>query len=175
MTGVVQDWRIDLAEARPEFFAPRPDRPCVPECGPGWRGVIERCCIRIDAALQDGERFRFERMREVQGSLRISWGGRLSAATEAAVREAVDLTEARSQCVCELCGKDGRAYRCEGNVATRCTEHRRGTPVAVRAGFENLHLRQKLIARRARVVVASLYDPDRDRFVDLGCEPEAAR
>lgn len=177
MGGVLRwDERIGLAATFPDFFAPPPGRPaCVTECGAGWDGIVERCAARIDAALEDRESFRFERIRELQGSLRIHWGGRLSAASEAAVREAVDLAEARSQCFCELCGARGGAYRCEGIVSTRCLEHRRGTPVAVRPGLENMHLRQKLVAGRARVVVRSVYDPDRDCFVDLGCEAEVAR
>lgn len=58
-------------------------------------------CVRIVAALQENEHFRFERIRERQGALRINWDGRLTAASEAAVRSAVDVAEARSICVCE--------------------------------------------------------------------------
>jgi len=163
-----QDWHTDLAAAVPEFFIPRPGRlACVPECGAGWGWIIDRCAFRIDAALKDRESFRFERIREHQGSLRIYWGGRLSAGGEAAVREAIDLGEAASQCFCELCGAPGRLYCCEGVFLTRCAEHTEGAPVPVRPGFTNLHLRQKVVTGRVRVVVRSRYDPDLDRFVDL--------
>ena len=141
MAGVLnRDWRIELASTVPEFFVPRPGR--------GWRWIIDRCAFRIGAALEDRESFRFERIREHQGSLRIYWGGRLSAGGEAAVREAVDLGEAASQCFCELCGARGRLYRCDGGFVTRCAGHAEGTPLTIRPGFENLHLRQKTVTGR---------------------------
>ncbi len=169
MAGVLnQDWRTELASAVPEFFVPRSGRlACVIECGAGWRWIIDRCAFRIGAALEERESFRFERIREHQGSLRIYWGGRLSAGGEAAVREAIDLGEAASQCFCELCGAPGRLYRCESVFMTRCAGHAQGGAVSVRPGFENLHLRQKFVAGRVRVVVRSRYDPDLDRFIDL--------
>jgi hypothetical protein len=169
MAGVLkQDWHTDLAAAVPEFFVPRPGRlACVPECGAGWGWIIDRCAFRIAAALDDRESFRFERIRQHQGSLRIYWGGRLSAAGEAAVREAIDLGEAASQCFCELCGAPGRLYRCNDVFQTRCAGHAEGVAVPIRLGFENLHLRQKVITGRVRVVVRSRYEPDLDRFIDL--------
>jgi hypothetical protein len=175
VAGVVQrDWRFELRETLPDFFdappVPRqvpPTRPvCLPECGPGWRGIIDRCCVRIGTALLEREHFHFERIRERQGALRIYWGGRLTAASEAVVREAVDLAEARSICVCELCGAEGRLYRADGVLMTRCVRHARGGPVA-RPGTQNLHLRQKTITGRLRVVVASRYDPETDSFLDI--------
>jgi hypothetical protein len=173
MSGVLnQDWRTELASTVPEFFMPRPGGlACVPQCGAGWRWIIDRCAFRIAAALDDRETFRFERIREHQGSLRIYWGGRLSAGGEAAVREAIDLGEAASQCFCELCGAPGRLHRCDGVCQTRCAGHAQGDPVPVRPGFENLHLRQKFVAGRVRVVVRSRYNADLDRFIDL--DPES--
>lgn len=55
-------------------------------------GVVDRYCVR-SAGLKFGERFRFESIRTRRGALLIRWGGRLSAATEAAVRAAVDLAK----------------------------------------------------------------------------------
>jgi hypothetical protein len=169
MAGVLnQDWRTELAMAVPEFFVARPGRlACVPACGAGWGWIIDRCAFRIGAALEDRETFYFERIREHQGSLRIYWGGRLSAAGEAAVREAIDLGEAASQCFCELCGAPGRLYRCDDAFRTRCAGHAEGAPVPIRPGFKNLHLRQKFVTGRVRVVVRSRYEPDLDRFIDL--------
>jgi len=83
------------------------------------------------------------------------------------VREAIDLAEAASQCFCELCCAPGRLYRCDSVFLTRCAGHAEGSPVPVRDGFENLHLRQKVVTGRVRVVVRSRYDPERDRFIDL--------
>jgi hypothetical protein len=175
MSGVLQrDWRIELASALPDFFSPSPGRPlCVPACGLGWRDILDRCVLRIDAALEEGESFRFERIAERHGVMRIYWGGRLSAASEAAVREAIDLAEARSQCVCELCGDRGRLHRCDGVVKARCDLHAEGAPaVEVRPGFEDVHLTQQTIAGRMRAVVVRRYDFELDAFVDF--DPSSA-
>lgn len=175
MAGVVaQDWRAELRDILPDFFGPppRPDGatpgrpPCVPECGPGWAGVVDRCCVRIAAALQFGESFRFESIRVSQGALRIRWGGRLSAASEAAVRAAIDLAEARSVCVCETCGARGRLYRVDDLLATRCADHAEGVP-AVRPEMEDVHLTQVTVRGRLRVVVAARYVFESDAFVRI--------
>jgi hypothetical protein len=175
MAGVVQrDWRFDLRKTVPDFFhhplvsgRKQPARPvCLPECGRGWRDIIDRCCARIEAALLERERFGFERIRERDGALRIYWGGRLTAASEAVVREAVDLAEARSICVCELCGAEGRLHRADGVLMSRCVRHAQGRPAAP-LGLQNLHLRQKTITGRLRVVVACRYDPETDSFLDI--------
>jgi hypothetical protein len=84
--------------------------------------------------LSERKRFSFERIRENQGSPRIHWGDRLSAASEAVVREAIDLAEARSQCFRELCGDEGRRESCGergrlyggGWLTTRCAAHAGG-------------------------------------------------
>ncbi|MET4605368.1 hypothetical protein ABIB90_004863 [Bradyrhizobium sp. JR4.1] len=168
MAGVLQrdDWRDDLASILPDFFA-RPGRaPCVPECGPGWAGVVDRCCVRIAAALEPRESFRFESIEQSHGALRIRWGGRLSAASEAAVRAAVDLAEARSVCVCETCGARGRLYRADDVLAARCADHAEGAP-AMTPEMENVHLTQVTVRGRLRVVVAARYDYDTDSFVRI--------
>jgi hypothetical protein len=108
-----QNWRTELAMVVPDFFARSGRSGCVIECGEGWRWIIDRCAFRIGTALEERETFYFERIREHQGSLRIHWGGRLSAGGEAAVREAIDLAEAASQCFCERCGGPGQLYRCK--------------------------------------------------------------
>ncbi|MCP1760961.1 hypothetical protein [Bradyrhizobium japonicum] len=175
MAGVVRsDWNSDLRDILPDFFGP-PSGPdgaasakpvCVPECGEGWAAVVDRCCVRICAALRFGESFRFESIRVSQGALRIRWGGKLSAASEAAIRAAVDLAEARSVCVCETCGARGRLYRADGVLAARCADHAEGVP-AVRPEMENVHLTQVTVRGRLRVVVAARYDYDTDSFVRI--------
>jgi hypothetical protein len=125
------------------------------------------CEIGIAAALLDHESFYFEQIRERRRVLRIYWGGRLSPATEAAVREAIDLAEARSQCVCGLCSGGGRLYQCAGVLMTRCGGHAQGSPVPVRRGFEDVHLTQKVVKDSIRVVVSRRYDPELDSFVEL--------
>jgi hypothetical protein len=167
--GVVQqDWRTELTAVLPHFFssgsAAAAERTvCTIECGPGWADIVDRLCVRIAATLLDRERFRFDSIRQREGALRVVWGGRLSSASEAVVREAVDLAEARSVCVCELCGCRGRLYRADGICTARCHDHRSGDR-ALRPGMENLHLRT---VGRMRVLVASRYDYGTDSFVDI--------
>lgn len=163
---VLRDWRTELRETLPDFFA-RPGRgPCVPECGPGWASVVDRCCVRIAAALEDRERFRFESIRSCDGALRIRWGGRLSAASEAAVRSAIDLAEARSMCVCETCGARGSRYRADGVLVARCPDHAVGQR-AFAAEMEDVHLIQVTVKGRLRVVVGARYDFETDAFVEI--------
>jgi len=170
MAGVVRDWRQQLQETIPAFFAPRPGArrsgPCTPACGEGWCCVVDRLCVRIASTLEEGETFRFESIEQRDGALRVRWGGRLSAASEAAVRTAVDLAEARSVSVCELCGARGKLFRAEDVLATRCAEHAEGVP-ARSPGMENVHLIQVTVKGRLRVVVGARYHFDTDAFVEI--------
>ncbi|MET4312541.1 hypothetical protein [Bradyrhizobium sp. RT4b] len=172
MAGVVpRDWRAELQDILPDFFNPpggggRARPVCVPECGPGWAGVVDRCCVRIAAALEDRESFRFEDIRSCDGALRIRWAGRLTAPGEAAVRAAIDLAEARSMCVCETCGARGRRFRADGMLATRCPDHAEGVP-AFSPAMENVHLIRVTVKGRLRVVVGARYDFETDAFVEI--------
>lgn len=161
------DWWGSLMQTYPDLFPRTQREPALPPCGPGWRDIIERCCIRIEDAISRPESFRFERIVERQGTLRFFWGGRLSAPAEAAVRVAIDLAEARSECVCEVCGAPGCRHRQDEAVAIRCDEHAQGERIKAKPGFENMHLRQEVISGRARVVVSSFYDFERDAFIDV--------
>lgn len=170
MACVVRDWRLQLRETLPGFFAPAPgtrrSRPVLPECGQGWCCVVDRLCVRIAAALDEGESFRFESIGQRDGALRVRWAGRLSAASEAAVRSAIDLAEARSLCVCELCGARGKLFRADGVLATRCPEHAEGVP-ARGPGMEHVHLIQVTVVGRLRTIVGVRYDFEIDSFVEI--------
>ncbi|MCA1529455.1 hypothetical protein [Bradyrhizobium yuanmingense] len=170
MASVVRDWRLQLREALPEFFATgrgsRRSGPVLPDCGEGWCCVVDRLCVRIAAALEEGESFRFESIGQRDGALRVRWAGRLSAASEAAVRSAVDLAEARSMCVCELCGARGQLYRADGVLATRCPAHAEGTPARSPA-MTNVHLIHVTVKGRLRVIVGARYHFDSDSFVEI--------
>ena len=131
----------ELVEDYPDLF--RPPAGALeavegsPECGAGWRDVLERACTRIRSALQDhGGSFRFTQIKEKYGSARLYWEGTLSKEAKAEIEEAIDLAEARSACTCEHCGKRGRLLDRGGWLATACDEHGRGEPVPDRAGFE---------------------------------------
>ncbi|MDI2075805.1 hypothetical protein [Bradyrhizobium sp. Mp27] len=168
MSGVVlQDWKSELVSSVPAFFAGGPGRgPCAIGCGGGWCWVVDRLCVRIAATLEDGEAFRFESIASCDGALRIRWSGRLKAASEAAVRAAVDLAEARSMCVCEICGARGKLFRADGVLAARCPDHAEGVP-AFSTAMENVHLIQVTIKGRLRVVVGARYDFETDAFVGI--------
>jgi hypothetical protein len=165
------DWRQQLLEAYPDLFRPPAGAPEAaqgsPECGEGWRDLLNRCCVRIGAALTDGDRFRFEQIKEKYGTLRIYWGGRLSQSTKAQVHEAIDLAEARSACCCELCGDEARLCRHGGVLMTRCVLHAQGSIVESRPGFDNILLVQRLVDGKLRTVTCRRYDRATDSFVDV--------
>lgn len=170
MACVVHDWRLQLRETVPDFFAPAPgtrrSRPVLPDCGAGWCCIVDRLCVRIAAALEEGESFRFASIGQQDGALRVRWGGRLSAASEAAVRSAIDLAEARSLCICELCGARGKLFRADGVLATRCPEHAEGVP-ARSLGMEQVHLIQVPVVGRLRTIVGVRYHFETDAFVEI--------
>jgi hypothetical protein len=166
---VTPPWGRDLVLMHPNLFPSLSQGTgihSVPQCGTGWSGIVERLCMRIDAVLTERERFRFEQIKEHNGMLRVYWSGRLSARSEAHVRGAIDLAEARSQCFCDLCGAEGRLYRDGAVFATRCGHHAKGERIPVRPELHNHHLTQKMTIGRQWTVVIRRYDPQVDAFVD---------
>jgi hypothetical protein len=159
------DWRIEFMEAHPRLFSPGSRG--YAECGDGWHDLLERCCVRIEAALADGDLFTAEQIKSKYGTLRFYWGGSLSDAAKARVEEAIDLAEARSACTCEICGAAGRLYERGDWLATACPEHARGEPVPVKAGHENLRIVGRLVEGRLRIASCRRYDREVDAFVDV--------
>jgi hypothetical protein len=168
-TDVWPDWPSRLVRTYPELFGPLSQKAavgCMQQCGTGRSEIVERMCVRIEAFLTERERFHFEQVGERNGALRVYWGGKLSAKSEAAIRGAIDLAEARSLCFCDRCGLEGRLYRDGEALATRCDHHAQGERVSVRPEFKNLHLTQKMTAARQWMVVIRRYDPQSDTFID---------
>jgi hypothetical protein len=168
-TDIWSDWPNRLVRTYPELFGPLSQKAAkgrLQECGTGRGEIVERMCARINAVLTERERFHFERVGDRNGALRVYWGGKLSAKSEAAIRGAIDLAEARSLCFCEHCGLEGRLYRDGEALATRCDHHAQGERVSVRLEFKNLHLTQKMTAARQWMVVIRRYDPQSDTFID---------
>ena len=165
------DWRQQLVDAYPDLFRPPAGgsggAQGSPECGGGWRDLLNRACKHIRAALSEGDRFHFLQIKEKYGSARIDWTGRLSKETEAHVREAIDLAEACSACCCERCGDEARLYRHGGVVMTRCVLHAQGSIVESRPGFDNIRLVQRLVDGKLRTVTCRRYDRATDSFVDI--------
>jgi hypothetical protein len=181
MMASSNDWRQQLVEAHPDLFHPPADDPraaqASPECGEGWRDLLERAFARIRAAVRaDGGSFKVTQIKEKYGTLRLYWEGSLSSEADAMVEEAIDLAEARSASTCEICGEAGQLYG-PGWLATRCAAHAEGRrPVEIRPGFENIHIEERFVGDR-RVVRCRRYDRETDSFIDvdpssLGVEEE---
>ncbi len=163
--AAVGDWRIELTAAHPRLFGVASHG--YAECGDGWHDVLKRCCVRIEAALAEGDRFTTENIKSKYGSLRFYWVGHLSDATKTRVEEAIELAEARSSCTCETCGAAGRRYDRGGWLATACPEHAQGEPVPVVPGRENLRVVGRLVEDRLRIVSCRRYDRETDSFTDV--------
>ena len=181
MTAIVMDWRLDLIKAHRGLFNPRSGAPGAaqgyPDCGDGWRDILERTFARLEAALAAGGTFRSLQIKEKYGTLRLYWSGGMSDEVEAKVKEAIDLAEARSACTCEQCGEEGCLYRAGGVLMTRCTAHAKGQLVEVKPCLQNLHLVQRIVQGGARVISCCRYDRASDAFIDvsphsLGIEEE---
>jgi hypothetical protein len=146
MTQALQTWRIDLMRAHPRLFEVMSDQPRLsfgyPLCEAGWRDLLERLCVRIEAALRDGETFQFVRVRQKFGILRADHDYEGPEDTEAKIGHAIDLAVARSACTCEICGAEGRLYNNRGWLETRCGEHAAGDPVPPRYGPDVRRLRR---------------------------------
>jgi hypothetical protein len=175
MTAIVTDWRIDLIKAHHGLFHPPAGAPesakGYPNCGDGWRELLERTLFKIEAALAEGgSTFSALPIKEKYGTLRFYWNGGLSDKAEAKVQEAIDLAEARSACTCEQCGEEGCLYRAGGVLMTRCAAHAKGEPLAVKPGLANLHLVQQIVHGGARIISCRRYDRATDTFVDVSPE-----
>jgi hypothetical protein len=181
MARTVRGWQSDLVTRYPDLFNVAQHggtyTPGLPECGEGWRELLERVCARIQAlVVADGGTFSVLQVKEKYASLRFYWTGRLSAEAEAKVEIAIEMAEARSDCTCEVCGEEGRLHRKGGWLMTRCSTHAEGSPVEIRPGLENVRIAERVVGKR-RTVSCRRYDRETDSFVDvdpksLGIEEE---
>jgi len=110
---VSTSWRIDFMQAHARLFEVMADKPersfGYPLCGAGWRDVLEQLCTRIETALGQNETFKFVRIGQKLGLLRIRWEGEISDDTKARIREAIHLAAVRSRRTCEICGLESPA------------------------------------------------------------------
>lgn len=169
MAGIVKDWRIELIEAHRGLFCPPAGNPGAalgsPQCEAGWRDLLQRLCVRLEAALGDDERIYLNRIREAVGRLRVSWRGQVMPATISRIHEAIALAEARSACTCELCGELGRLHLVDGVCMTRCVAHARGTPLADESKGNRMHI-VRMLRSDGSGYEPRRYDRENDSFVD---------
>jgi hypothetical protein len=168
---LANDWRIELIEAHARLFRHANGHPEAaqgyPECDEGWCDLLERACVRIENALDNGDTFKIAQIKEKLGTLRFYWDGKLSEHVKAAVEEAIQLAHARSACTCEICGDEGRLYTRGGWLATACADHAKGEPVPVKPGLENVHIVWGTLNGQVRILSCRRYDRATDGFVDV--------
>lgn len=173
MAGVAnRSWQDALAARHPDLFNVEGEgqvsgRPTVDD---GWQDLVERAVTRIAAAVAGAPAgcLRIVQIKEKFGTLRLykRAGAGFTTKMGDAVQEAIDLAEARSACTCERCGEPGRLFRDSGLYLTVCDTHRRGSPVHVRPGRENLHLCHFSTAFGS-VARLRRYIRESDSFVDV--------
>lgn len=175
---VADDWRTRLVLDHPALFSdarvvPGPDGPMLscmgwPNVPDGWRRILAVACARLDAAVggRPGADVIVQGIKEKYGGLRIdvsTFG--LDAEASEAVGLAVDLAEARSEYVCDMCGEPGRLRVDRGWYSTRCDEHADGATVVRRADHGIQIVTRYADGQMSRA--ARRYLPDRDAFVDV--------
>jgi hypothetical protein len=170
------NWRLDFMREHARLFnliVDEPERSVgYPNCQEGWRDVLERLCARIEAALREGETFEFVRIQQKFGPVRIAWDGEVSLETRARIEAAVSLAEARSGCICELCGAEGAKYHAAKVITVRCQAHA-GRPVTATRGSERLHLVRMMDSREVRVSAVRRYDRETDTFIGPPVDADA--
>jgi hypothetical protein len=164
MTGAGTDWRTELIKAHSS--APETARG-FPDCGDGWRVLLECACARIESALCEDDSFRVVRIKDKYGALRFYWRGNVSPETEANIVHAIALAEARSLCTCGECGEEGRLYCEVGVLLTRCAVHAKGRPVEVTPSRDNIHIVRRVVAGQLSGICYRRYDRATDTFRDI--------
>lgn len=162
------DWRDDLVSRNPTLLKdPSGGAAGRPEVGDGWADVVARALHRIAAISNAGVDFRILAIKEKFGTLRIYTSVLRNSVATNAIEEIVALAEARSECTCEICGAEGVLYERGFELATRCEAHAVGSPVEVRPGWENIHIKRHLKPGRSRIVWCRRYLRESDKFVDI--------
>ncbi|WP_247418825.1 MULTISPECIES: hypothetical protein [unclassified Bradyrhizobium] len=171
MSSVLQDWRRGLIEAHSDLFRPPVGVPegaeGCPECGPGWRDLIDRCCIRIRAAVatEDGT-FKFTQIRRSTRAFACTGPVASLRKRPPASRRRSTWPRPAAPALCEICGEAG-VLRTGGWLTTRCDLHAEGrAPAEVRPGFENIHIVRYGLGAQRRITCRR-YDRENDAFVDV--------
>ena len=172
---VVADWRTRLVHDHRRLFpnarvheaSAGPALASVgwPNVPDGWRDLVETACRRLESAVAaepDAELVVLD-MKEKYGGLRLDIGAmNLGDEARDAVRLAVDLAEARSTHVCDVCGRLGRLWERGGWYATRCEEHSEGHE-PVRSRYRDIELSVRIVDGKV-VRTARRYVVETDTF-----------
>lgn len=170
VTGMCQAWQAELVERHRRLFGAFADPTSArgyPTCGAGWQDVLDRCCVRIENALLEGDEFAIDEIKSKYATLRFDWIGNVPPATARKIDEAVNLAEARSACSCEVCGDEGGLYTNGGWLTTLCRSHASGQPVAVDPDLENLYVTRVFDECSVKIAACRRYLRDTDSFVDV--------
>jgi hypothetical protein len=160
------NWRAEIVSSYPNLFHTREG---LPECGWGWRDLIDKACMGIENALKPGEGdiIKVVQIHEKYGVLHILWEGTLSARARTEVERAIEWAYIKSAYTCEICGFDGRIYNCAGWLLTACTGHGRGKPAPWKRRAENIRVVRGIIDGQVRILSCRQYDRWGDCFVDV--------
>lgn len=164
--GGRDDWRAEIASAFPELFElPRG----LPECGGGWRDLIEDACTEIRKALETDQdnTLKMVLIKQRSGVLNIFWEGTLSAHARTAVERAIERAYVESARTCEVCGFEGRLYTCDGWLMTACTGHGKGKVAPRKRRAETVRVVHGTIAGKPQILSCRQYDRECDYFVDV--------
>lgn len=180
---VIHDWQTRLVNDHDRVF---PDArlvhtrdgpalacsgwPSVPE---GWRNIVETACERLEIAIaaEPAADFIVIDMREKFGAFRLTVSSiGLSDEAHGVVTLAVDLAEARSICICDVCGRRGRLSEQGGWYATRCEEHSEAL-LPIRARDPHLQITTQFIDGQP-VRTGRRYVFETDSFLVINVPPE---
>jgi hypothetical protein len=100
-----EDWKDRLREQYPGMFD------CEISIGSGWADLVR---AYVEMRLEAGDHFRFTRITEKYGSLRLD-----DTSDDSPLESVADHL---STCICEECGAPGRE-RDDGWIRTLCDEH----------------------------------------------------
>lgn len=141
-----------------------------PYVGDGWQRLVQSAVHRMASAVAGvgTGSIRIVHIEEKNGRLTIHFEGHsLPTPVLAEVREAADLAEARSQCICDLCGARGWLYETDGWLATRCEAHGKGTRDDSEPASTEVFIKWTVEDRTWRLLSSRRYDRDKDAFIEV--------
>lgn len=167
-------WRDELIETNALLFPRNPSHPVgMLSVGDGWRVIVEQLVATLAETIPT-DKITIDLIESKYGTMRVHLRKDVAASQtiDAFVEDAVDLAEARSSNVCEVCGAEGSLHaEPSGWLRTACREHAHGSAIPETYGQAGLHVKRRFLNGRLTVVSCKHYVRALDAFVDLA--PEA--